>query len=66
LLILAIPLLDLVWVVWLRWRLSQPFYIGDNNHLSHRLVRSGLTSTQSVLLIWALAAGIGSLAVLYL
>ena len=43
LLVLAIPLLDLVWVVLLRWRIGQPFYQGDTNHLSHRLVRRGLT-----------------------
>lgn len=61
LLILAVPLADLVWVVLLRWRLSQPFYIGDTNHLSHRLVRSGFSRAQTVLLIWALAAGAGAL-----
>ena len=27
----------------LRWRIGQPFYQGDTNHLSHRLVRRGLT-----------------------
>ncbi len=41
LLVLAVPLGDMVWVVLLRWRLGKPFYIGDNNHLSHRLVRRG-------------------------
>jgi len=59
--ILAVPLVDLVWVVLLRWRIGQPFYIGDNNHLSHRLVRAGLTKTQAVVLIWVLAAAAGSL-----
>lgn len=57
--ILAVPLLDLVWVVWLRWRMGQPFYQGDNNHLSHRLVRSGRSRTTAVLLIWLLAAAAG-------
>ena len=61
LLILAVPLGDLVWVVLLRWRLGQPFYVGDTNHLSHRLVRRGFSRTQTVLLIWALAAGVGAL-----
>src|SRR5262249_28741482 len=61
LLVLAIPLLDMVWVVLLRWRLGKPFYIGDTNHLSHRLVRSGLSRTSAVTLIWALAAAMGSL-----
>jgi UDP-GlcNAc:undecaprenyl-phosphate GlcNAc-1-phosphate transferase len=55
LLILAVPLGDLVWVVFLRWRLGKPFYIGDTNHLSHRLVRRGMTPTRAVLFIWLLA-----------
>ncbi len=62
LLILAVPLGDMVWVVWLRWKLGQPFYIGDNNHLSHRLVRRGLSRTQAVLVIWLLAVLLGALA----
>ena len=64
LLVLAVPLADLAWVVMLRWRMGQPFYVGDTNHLSHRLVRSGLSRTVAVLLIWLLAAGIGALALL--
>jgi UDP-GlcNAc:undecaprenyl-phosphate GlcNAc-1-phosphate transferase len=65
LLILAVPLVDLVWVVGLRWRLGQPFYIGDTNHLSHRLVRRGLHPTHAVLLIWFLAVAIGALSLLW-
>jgi UDP-GlcNAc:undecaprenyl-phosphate GlcNAc-1-phosphate transferase len=64
LLILAIPLADLVWVVLLRWRKGQPFYVGDTNHLSHRLVRAGFSKTDAVLLIWLLALGCGALALL--
>lgn len=63
--VLAIPLGDLVWVVLLRWRIGQPFYKGDNNHLSHRLVRRGFTRAQAVLLIWLAAAMLGSLVALY-
>ena len=62
LLVLAIPLADLVWVVLLRWRIGQPFYQGDTNHLSHRLVRRGLTRTQAVLAIWLAAAALAALA----
>ena len=61
LLILAVPLLDLAWVVLLRWRAGKPFYVGDTNHLSHRLVRRGCTQVQAVAIIWALALGIGLL-----
>ena len=64
LLVLAVPLLDLVWVVCLRWRMRKPIYVGDTNHLSHRLVRLGLSRTQAVLLIWAISAGASSLAFL--
>jgi UDP-GlcNAc:undecaprenyl-phosphate GlcNAc-1-phosphate transferase len=65
LLILAVPLGDLAWVVLLRWRLGQPFYIGDTNHLSHRLVRRGLAPTQAVVVIWLLAATVGAVALLW-
>jgi UDP-GlcNAc:undecaprenyl-phosphate GlcNAc-1-phosphate transferase len=62
LLVLAVPLGDLVWVVILRWRMGKPFYVGDNNHLSHRLVQSGLDRARAVLVIWCLAAVLGALA----
>jgi UDP-GlcNAc:undecaprenyl-phosphate GlcNAc-1-phosphate transferase len=65
LLILAIPLADLAWVVLLRLRLGKPFYVGDTNHLSHRLVRAGLTNVQAVILIWIVAAGVGVLVFLF-
>lgn len=56
LLILAVPLFDLVSVVIIRWRLGKPFYVGDTNHLSHRLVRRGCSKTQTVLILWLAAA----------
>jgi UDP-GlcNAc:undecaprenyl-phosphate/decaprenyl-phosphate GlcNAc-1-phosphate transferase len=65
LLVLAIPLADLAWVVLLRWRIGQPFYIGDTNHLSHRLVSRGLTRIQAVLAIWIGAAALGLLSLLF-
>lgn len=64
LLVLAVPLGDLVWVVLLRWKNDQPIYVGDTNHLSHRLVRRGFTQVQAVVLIWLLAAAAGALAFL--
>lgn len=56
LLVLAVPLADLAWVVVLRWRQGQPFYVGDTNHLSHRLTRHGFSRTGAVIAIWLLAA----------
>jgi UDP-GlcNAc:undecaprenyl-phosphate GlcNAc-1-phosphate transferase len=54
--ILAVPLADLVRVVTWRWRQGKPFYVGDTNHISHRLVRAGLSPTRAVLVIWLAAA----------
>jgi UDP-GlcNAc:undecaprenyl-phosphate GlcNAc-1-phosphate transferase len=62
LLVLALPLADMAWVVVLRWRMGKPFYIGDTNHLSHRLARAGLGQRLSVLLIWLMATFFGGLA----
>ncbi len=62
LLVLAVPLADLAWVVILRTCAGKPFWIGDTNHLSHRLVRLGLSRTRAVLFIWFAAAIIGSIA----
>lgn len=64
LLVLAVPLADLAWVVVLRWKSGKPFYIGDTNHLSHRLVRRGWSRATAVLLIWLLAAALSALALL--
>ena len=63
-LVLAVPLGDLAWVVLIRWQKGQPFYVGDTNHLSHRLVRTGLSKTTAVMLIWLLALLIGTTALL--
>lgn len=65
LLALGVPLGDLVWVVLLRWRMGKPFYIGDTNHLSHRLVRRGFSARSAVILIWLAAAVMGGLAFLW-
>ena len=62
LLILAIPLLDLVQVSLWRTFKKKPFWIGDTNHVSHQLVRAGLSPTRAVLLLWLIAFIIGATA----
>ena len=63
--VVGVPLFDLVTVVVLRWRIGQPFYRADNNHLSHRLVRAGFSRTDAVLLIWLAAAVLGAFPYLF-
>lgn len=62
--ILAVPLIDLARVVCVRTLAGRPFWLGDTNHLSHRLVRAGLTKPQAVGVLWAAGAVAGSLALL--
>jgi UDP-GlcNAc:undecaprenyl-phosphate GlcNAc-1-phosphate transferase len=62
LLVLAVPLLDLAQVVIVRTWNRRPFWRGDTNHLSHRLVRVGLSPTRAVLLLWLAAVMAGALA----
>jgi len=64
LLVLAVPLIDLAQVVIVRTLNRKPFWIGDTNHLSHRLVRVGLSRTRAVLILWLIAVTIGVLAAL--
>jgi UDP-GlcNAc:undecaprenyl-phosphate GlcNAc-1-phosphate transferase len=55
-------LIDLTQVSLLRTLNKKPFWIGDTNHLSHRLTRAGLSRTRAVLLLWLAAAIIGAIA----
>jgi len=62
LLVLAIPLIDIAQVSLFRTLNKKPFWIGDTNHLSHRLTRMGISRTRAVLILWFSAAMIGAIA----
>ncbi len=59
LLVLAVPLFDMAMVMWIRLRRGQPVYVGDVNHISHRLVRLGLPQSWAVVLIYLITATLG-------
>ena len=59
LIILAIPIYDMVATSMIRLRLGHSPWVGDQRHLSHRLVERGFSTRAAVLIIWALAAIIG-------
>jgi len=64
-LIMGVPLYDAAFVVIMRVVDRRPIYLGDNHHLSHRLVRSGFTPVEAVVILWGLGillAGVGILA----
>lgn len=58
-LVLAVPIYDLLATSWIRIREGRNPLVGDQRHLSHRLVARGFTPRGAVLCIWALAAILG-------
>ncbi|MBO4715412.1 MAG: undecaprenyl/decaprenyl-phosphate alpha-N-acetylglucosaminyl 1-phosphate transferase, partial [Verrucomicrobia bacterium] len=55
-LILLVPLYDFISVMIIRLKNGKPVYIGDTNHISHRLVKGGWPQPKAVALIWGLTA----------
>jgi UDP-GlcNAc:undecaprenyl-phosphate GlcNAc-1-phosphate transferase len=54
--VLAVPLYDLTVVSVIRLMNGKSPFVGDTNHLSHRLVRRGMSRRTAVLCIWLLTA----------
>lgn len=67
LIFLAVPIFDALAVVWIRLRNGKPFYVGDNNHISHRFQHMGFSRAVSVTLVHllALTIGLGALPILW-
>ena len=59
--ILAVPLGDMLRVIYVRRRLGKPIYLADTNHISHRLVAAGLSPVTAVLLLWLATAALGAI-----
>jgi UDP-GlcNAc:undecaprenyl-phosphate/decaprenyl-phosphate GlcNAc-1-phosphate transferase len=65
LLVLAIPILDTGLVAITRVVEGRPIHQGGKDHSSHRLVRGGLTEHRAVVLLSAIAAGLGATSLAY-
>lgn len=61
--VMAVPLYDMVSVIWIRVREGRSPFQGDKSHFSHRLVDLGLSKGQAVLTIYLTTAtcGLGAL-----
>lgn len=53
--ILAVPALDVLRIVWLRFRLRQPLFKPDKNHIHHKFIHAGCTPRKALLLIMCIA-----------
>ncbi len=60
----AVPLYDMVTVMWIRIRAGESPVKADRNHFSHRLVDLGLSKTQAVLTLYLTTATCGLAALL--
>lgn len=59
--VLGIPLLDTTLVVLSRLRSGRPVFLGARDHIAHRLVGIGLSTTSAVALMYGAAASLGLL-----
>ncbi|MEW6755170.1 MAG: MraY family glycosyltransferase [Candidatus Latescibacterota bacterium] len=64
LLVLAVPVYDQIGVTLIRMRNGVPPWVGDKNHISHRLVALGLSRRTAVLVIHAATLATGATALL--
>ncbi len=55
LLVLGLPLMDMIRVIIERIKKGQPIYVGDSEHLHFRLLKSGFSQKQAVLLFYTIA-----------
>jgi UDP-GlcNAc:undecaprenyl-phosphate GlcNAc-1-phosphate transferase len=61
--VLAVPIYDMLTVLWIRLREHRSPFAGDNSHFSHRLVELGMSKPQAVGTIYLATAtcGLGAL-----
>lgn len=57
--VVGIPMVDVLRVIVMRLRKGKPVYMGDREHLHYRLLESGLSHRQAVLLLYAISSLFG-------
>lgn len=60
--VVGIPMIDVIRVIVARMRKGKSVYIGDREHLHYRLLESGLSHRQAVLLLYAISSLFGMIA----
>lgn len=64
LLVLWLPIVDVIWQVYSRWRRGQPVGLGDRGHLHYRLRDLGWPQGRIVLMYYGITACLGAIALL--
>lgn len=63
---LGVPVFDTIQVILTRLKAGTPIYKADRRHVHHRLLSTGLTQRQTVLVIYAMGVGFSILSLLLL
>jgi len=64
LLVMGLPIMDVAWLIWWRWRHNRPLFQGDRNHLHFRLLDKGYSPRQIVLAYGAFGAVFGAISLM--
>ncbi|MFC1674325.1 hypothetical protein ACFL1K_00300 [Candidatus Omnitrophota bacterium] len=64
-LILSVPIFDTIFVMLVRRIQGRRIFEGGKDHTSHRLITLGLSPRKTVLLLYAISASFGMIAILY-
>jgi len=62
LLVVWLPIVDVIWQIYSRWRRGQPIGLGDRGHLHFRLQDMGWSHRRIVLLYYAVTTALGAVA----
>jgi hypothetical protein len=63
---LGFPILDVMLAVSRRFLGGKPLFLGDRDHIHHKLLKRGLSQRQAVLLLYAVTAGFGFVSLILL
>ena len=61
---LVIPLLDIIRVIFLRWRAGVPLFLPDRRHIHHRLLAAGLSPHHATAILLLLTLGFVALSLM--
>jgi UDP-GlcNAc:undecaprenyl-phosphate GlcNAc-1-phosphate transferase len=64
LLVLGVPIIDTFWIIIRRLAAGRSPFTPDRGHIHHRLLDLGLSHRQTVVLIYAICAGLGALSLI--
>jgi UDP-GlcNAc:undecaprenyl-phosphate GlcNAc-1-phosphate transferase len=64
--IFAVPVYDTLSVIVIRLKNKKSIFVGDHNHISHRIARAGYSRKQAVLWVWSFTLLSGAVSFYYM